>query len=136
MWRTLRSLAALTRHNITQPLHEARILQEERFRDRYPTRFSQFYGNMHKGLSKTDVANRLPIQPFGAPRSHACCPNASVEMLPDYDHMDTSSAYGRDRHADDPEEQASGVEHGSQNEGGEESDPAGQEESNGGRTEL
>lgn len=104
MWRTLRSIAALMRHNITQPLHEARIRHEERFRNRYPARFDQFYGNMHKRLSKADIAARLPIQPFGAARSHACCPNASVEMLPDYDHMDISSQHGRDSHADDPDE--------------------------------
>jgi len=43
MWRTLRSIAALTSHNMTKSLHEERAAQH----GRYPQRFEDFYGNMY-----------------------------------------------------------------------------------------
>ena len=93
MWRTMRSLATLHRHNITEELARSRIKDplNPRIKFREP-----FYGNIYRqqnGHTEESVANRLPSG--GLSRSPACCGDASVSVLPP-DTEDAEEHYGEE----------------------------------------
>lgn len=71
MWRTLRSIADASAHNITLGIAKRRALARGE---------PSFYGNMYKGLRKSDIERRFNVA-TGQSRSPLCCPDAMVQRL-------------------------------------------------------